>query len=206
MTSSKKTRDDANLTRRGFVWSLLRGLGLVAVGGAATSLAVGRRARGDKLVWQIDPFKCNKCGQCATHCVLDTSAVKCVHDFPMCGYCELCYGFFVTGAETLDEGAENQLCPLGALKRQFVEEPYYEYHVMEERCIGCGLCVKGCEQFGNSSLYLQVRHDRCLNCNECSIAAACPADAFIRLPASTPYVIRHEGPQGLLKLRGLAGK
>jgi electron transport complex protein RnfB len=51
--------------------------------------------------------------------------------------------------------------------------------------------VKGCQAFGNGSLYLQVRHDRCLNCNECSIAARCPADAFVRIPAGKPYIIKH---------------
>ena len=42
----------------------------------------------------------------------------------------------------------------------------------------------------NGSLYLQVMHDRCLNCNECSIALACPTQAFSRIPACTPYRMR----------------
>jgi electron transport complex protein RnfB len=50
--------------------------------------------------------------------------------------------------------------------------------------------VKGCVLFGNGSFYLQVRHDRCLNCNECSIARVCPAQAFKRVPASQPYLLK----------------
>jgi electron transport complex protein RnfB len=57
-------------------------------------------------------------------------------------------------------------------------------------CIGCAKCVEGCTRFGNGSFYLQVRHDRCLNCNECSIARVCAGDAFRRVPASQPYIIK----------------
>ena len=183
------------LSRREFITGVGRGASLLVLGGAAGAL--GMRWTGQKMVWQIDPFKCTQCGQCATKCVLVPSATKCVHDFPMCGYCKICFGFFRDKMPTLDSGAENQMCPTGAIRRTFVEEPYFQYEIDEKLCTGCGKCVKGCKQFGNGSLYLQVRHDRCLNCNECSIAAACPADAFVRLPADRPYVIQHEGPEQL---------
>ena len=39
-------------------------------------------------------------------------------------------------------------------------------------------------------LFLQARHDRCLNCNECSIARSCPADAYRRVPVATPYILK----------------
>jgi electron transport complex protein RnfB len=42
----------------------------------------------------------------------------------------------------------------------------------------------------NGSLYLQVMHDRCVNCNECSISVACPTDAFSRVPVETPYLMK----------------
>ncbi|MBL9127979.1 MAG: hypothetical protein JNL97_10050, partial [Verrucomicrobiales bacterium] len=48
-------------------------------------------------------------------------------------------------------------------------------------------CVEGCKLFGNGSFHLQVRHDRCLNCNECAIAKCCPGDAFYRAPVGDPY-------------------
>mgnify|MGYP001590284734 CR=1 FL=1 len=152
---------------------------------AAARPAVARRD-----VWQLDPAKCIQCGRCATSCVLSPSAVKCVHRFEMCGYCKLCFGFFQPGTRSLTSAAENQMCPTGALKRRFIEAPYYEYTVDEALCIGCGRCVKGCWAFGNGSLVLQVRHDRCVNCNECSIARNCPAGAYTRVPADQPYLFK----------------
>jgi electron transport complex protein RnfB len=138
--------------------------------------------------WQIDPEKCVQCGKCATECVLPISAVKCVHTIAMCGYCNLCFGYFEGQAPRLDAGGENQMCPTGALRRRFIEEPYFEYTVDEELCTGCGLCVKGCTAFGNGSLSLQVRHDVCLHCEECAIARACPVSAFCRVAATDPYL------------------
>jgi electron transport complex protein RnfB len=89
----------------------------------------------------------------------------------------------------LTTAAENQLCPTNAIKRRFIEDPFFEYTIDEPLCIGCGKCVKGCGAFGNGSLQLQVRHDRCVNCNQCSIASKCPADAFSRVPATKPYLV-----------------
>jgi electron transport complex protein RnfB len=92
--------------------------------------------------------------------------------------------------KNVDSAAENQLCPTSAIVRTFVEDPYYEYTIDEDLCIGCGVCVKGCASFGNGSLYLQVKHDLCVNCNECAIARACPAHAFRRVPADQPYILK----------------
>jgi electron transport complex protein RnfB len=39
-------------------------------------------------------------------------------------------------------------------------------------------------------LFLQVRHDRCLNCNQCAIATVCPSGAFKRVPADHPYLFK----------------
>jgi Na+-translocating ferredoxin:NAD+ oxidoreductase subunit B len=131
-----------------------------------------------------------QCGRCATNCVLNPSAVKCVHAYAMCGYCKLCFGYFQPGASTLSADAENQLCPTGAIRRRFVEDPYFQYTIDEPLCIGCGKCVKGCGSFGNGSLFLQVRHDLCVNCNECSIARGCPVQAYRRVPADQPYLLK----------------
>jgi electron transport complex protein RnfB len=139
-------------------------------------------------VWQIDPYKCTQCGQCKTNCVLTPSASKCTHAFKMCGYCDLCGGFLRQGVKTISTGAENQLCPTGAIKRRFIEEPYFEYTIDEKLCDGCAKCVKGCGDFGNGSLYMQIRHNLCVNCNECSIARTCPSNAVIRVPADQPYI------------------
>jgi electron transport complex protein RnfB len=106
----------------------------------------------------------------------------------MCGYCDFCPGYLRQGAKTYNTAAENQLCPTGAINRKFVEEPYFEYTINETLCDGCSKCVKGCTNFGNGSLYLQIMHNLCVNCNQCSIARNCPSDAVIRVPASEPYI------------------
>ena len=154
--------------------------------------ASARKCRNTDMVWQIDPYTCASCGNCATYCVLEQSAVKCVQVYAICGYCDFCPGYFELGASVLEPGAENELCPTGAISRTFVEEPYYEYTIDETLCIGCAKCVKGCAAFGNGSFFLQVRHDRCLNCNECAIAVACPSGAFRRVPADRPYLLKGE--------------
>jgi len=188
---NRQSRETKPLDRRGFL--KLLGLSVSAAALTATEGLAALRSRRAQRVWQIDPFKCINCGRCATACVLKPSAVKCVHDFTICGYCRLCFGFFRTDPLSLDTGAENQMCPTGAITRTFIEVPYYEYRIDEDLCIGCGRCTRGCNRYGNGSLYLQVRHNICLNCNQCAIAAACPAQAFVRLPADRPYVIKHEG-------------
>lgn len=177
-----------NDSRRAFIRNLGRAAVAVALGGMAVML--GRRRSGRRSVWQLDPHKCIACGRCATQCVMAPSAVKCVHAFKMCGYCDLCTGYFPPEPPSLTTAAENQLCPVGAIRRRYVEDPYFEYTIDESLCIGCGKCVKGCGAFGNGSLYLQARHDRCLNCNECAIAQSCPAGAWQRIPADQPYLVK----------------
>ena len=179
---------DTKVSRRELLRQGLRGACVIGLGGAVGVLA--DRAEAGKTVWQIDPAKCTQCGKCATNCVLELSATKCVHSYVMCGYCDLCTGYFNPDPAALNTGAENQLCPTGAIVRTFVEDPYYQYTIDEPKCVGCGKCVKGCNSFGNGSLYLQIRHDRCLNCNECSIAAACPVQAIRRVPAEKPYLLK----------------
>jgi len=179
---------DKNISRRDMLANAVRGAGLLALGGVLGAM-VNRPARGETF-WQIDPFKCIQCGKCATNCVLNPSAVKCTHAYSLCGYCDLCTGFFQAQPNGLNTGAENQLCPTAALKRRYVEDPYYEYTIDADLCIGCAKCVKGCSTFGNGSLQLQIDQERCVHCNWCSIAAACPSQAFSRVPAGQPYIIK----------------
>ncbi|MCE5239930.1 4Fe-4S binding protein [bacterium] len=176
------------LGRRGFLGHCLRGLGVVGLSGLTGLLVRGSEA--GSTVWQIDPERCIGCGNCAKNCVLKPSAVKCVHEYKMCGYCELCFGYLADVRPGDTPGAGNERCPTGAISRSFVEQPYYQYTIDEQKCYGCGQCVKGCKAFGNNSLILQVRHDRCVNCNECAIARQCPAQAFVRVPAGRPYLLR----------------
>ena len=187
----EENQEDNSVSRRDFFSATGRGIGIAIVGGAS-ALLISRGAKAD-VVWQIDPYKCTQCGKCATDCVLDVSAVKCMHAFDVCGYCKLCTGFFEPEPNELNTGAENQLCPVGAIQRKFIEDPYYQYTIDESLCIGCGKCVKGCATFGNGSLYLQVQHDICLHCNQCSIAVNCPSEAFTRVPADHPYLPKTRG-------------
>jgi electron transport complex protein RnfB len=178
--------------RREFIQGGMR-LSLALALGGIGSLAL-RKTTTHEWVWQIDPFKCTQCGRCATECVRNPSAVKCVHAYNLCGYCDLCGGYLIPDPVNLDTGAENQLCPAAAIQRKFIEEPYFEYVINENLCIGCGKCVKGCTSFGNGSLHLQIRHDLCKNCNQCSIARSCPNKAIARVLSENPYKIKGSFP------------
>lgn len=188
MNQESDKMEESQMERRRFLKDGLRTTAAICLGGLG-GLLIGK-SKSEDTVWQIDPDICTQCERCAENCVLALSAVKCVHAFDVCGYCKLCGGYHQPDAKNLDTAAENQLCPTGAIIRKYIEEPYYEYVIEEEKCIGCAKCVKGCSAFGNGSLYLQVRHDRCINCNECAIAKSCPSDAFRRVPASSPYLLK----------------
>ncbi len=184
---------DATCSRRELLRAGLRGGAAAALAGfAGLLLGRPRTARGGT-VWQIDPDRCNQCGNCATRCVLRPSAVKCVQDYAVCGYCDLCFAYFNPRTSTREPPGVNGQCPTDAIRRKRLDEPYYEYRIDEHLCIGCGICIRGCEDSGNGSLHLQIKQDLCVQCNQCAIATACPADAIRRVPASTPYLHRTGG-------------
>jgi Na+-translocating ferredoxin:NAD+ oxidoreductase subunit B len=180
---NNKTQNRRKFIQNGVRLSLLLSLGTISV-------AALRKVTTDDYVWQIDPFECTQCGRCATECVMKPSAVKCIHAYALCGYCDLCGGYLKPDANARTTAAENQLCPTAAIERRFIEEPYFEYHIIEDLCIGCAKCVAGCTSFGNGSLHLQIIHDICVNCNECSIARACPSNAIKRVKASEAYKVK----------------
>jgi electron transport complex protein RnfB len=178
------------LARRKF----LQTLSSVVAGGTilAASAVLVRKTKGAdaNLFWQIDPQKCTHCGRCETHCVLPVSAVKCIHANEICGYCDLCGGYYRSNVKELNTAAENLICPTGAIQRIFVEDPYFEYTIIESLCNGCGKCAKGCTSFGNGSLYLQMKRELCVNCNECTIATVCPSGAISRVPYAMAYKLK----------------
>jgi electron transport complex protein RnfB len=185
MDSSNDNKSN-KINRREFLNNGLRFTIAVGVGAIAGRLLYRSQAR--QMVWQLDPSKCIQCGRCAINCVKTPSAVKCTHVYSMCGYCDLCGGYFRPETKDLTTAAENQLCPTSAIKRKYIEDPFFQYDIDEALCNGCGKCVKGCGAFGNGSLQLQVRQNLCDNCNECSIARDCPSGAFSRVPSDSPYI------------------
>lgn len=186
----KNENKNSPIARRRF----LRVFGSVVAGGTllAVSGGLASRVKGEKAsyYWQIDPQKCTQCGRCETDCVLQVSAVKCIHANKVCGYCDLCGGYYRSNVKELNTAAENLMCPTGAIRRKFVEDPYFEYAIDESLCNGCGKCVKGCSSFGNGSLYLQVKRELCKDCNECKISTVCPSDAITRVAFDMAYKLK----------------
>jgi len=176
--------------RRQFIDRSLRIIGFAGIGGAA---AVLTRRAAKSSVFQVDPSLCAACDLCRTSCVLSLSAVKAVNEFTKCGYCQLCPAYYDVASQPDEMGLPTgKTCPQDALKRKVVgkvdeEDPnnnYYEYTIDESLCDGCGKCVKACKPpAGNGSLHLQVRFNRCDECDSCAIQKACPESAIVRVPA-----------------------
>ena len=186
-------------TRREFLGHAARGTTLIGIGGLAAYLARKASVEG---AWRIDLEACvnsrlgavgvDVCDLCSTECVLGLSAVRAVNEFAKCGRCYICPAYFDVTSAIDEEGLPSQkLCPRDAIERNVIgwEDPddpannFYEYTIDETRCNGCGKCVMGCkEPAGLSSVRLEVRHNLCLDCNRCSIAIACPDNAYEREP------------------------
>ena len=176
-------------SRRQFIDLSFRIAGIAGIGGAAALLT--KRASGNA-VFQVDPAKCAACDLCRTSCVLSHSAVKAVNNFSECGYCQLCPAYYDVASQPDEMGLPTgKTCPQEALKRRVVgkvdkDDPnnnYYEYTIDESLCDGCGKCIKACKPpAGNGSLHLQVRYNRCLECDACSIQRVCPQNAIVRVP------------------------
>jgi electron transport complex protein RnfB len=189
------------MTRREMLGHTARGAVVAGLGG--TALYLGKKAEG-QLVWQLDPTRCvnsrlgalgvEVCGLCTTECVVAQSAVRAVNDFARCGRCYICPAYFNVTSAVNEEGLPSEkLCPRDAIERREIgevdpEDPannYYEYTIDESRCDGCGLCVMACkEPAGLGSITLRVRQNICVDCNRCSIATACPDQAYDRTPVS----------------------
>jgi H+/Na+-translocating ferredoxin:NAD+ oxidoreductase subunit B len=190
-------------TRRELLGHAARGLALTGLGGVTGVLFLKAHATN---AWAIDSGRCvnsrlgavgvDACQRCATDCVLSLSAVRAVNEFSKCGRCYVCPAYFkITSAVGPDGLPSEKVCPRDAIKREAIgwidpDDPannFYEYSIDENLCNGCGLCVMECkEPAGLGSIRLEVRHDVCLDCNRCSIAAVCPEDAYDRVPAPAP--------------------
>jgi electron transport complex protein RnfB len=186
-------------TRRELMGHAARGAALLGLGGTSAVLWLKANVT---YAWAIDGAKCinsklgalgvEACQVCATDCVLALSAVRAVNEFSKCGRCYVCPAYFkITSAVGPDGLPSEKVCPRDAIKREAIgwidpDDPannFYEYTIDETKCNGCGLCVMECkEPAGLGSIRLEVRHNVCLDCNRCSIASACPEDAYERKP------------------------
>jgi len=186
------------LTRREVLGHAARGAALVGLVGTAGILSLKSLKT---YAWTINPSTCinsklgevgvEVCELCATDCVLALSAVRAVNEFSACGRCYVCPSYFkITSAVGPDGLPSEKVCPRDAIKREAIgwidpDDPannFYEYTIDETKCNGCGRCVLECkEPAGLGSIRLEVRHNVCLDCNRCTIASACPEDAYERL-------------------------
>ncbi len=184
-------------TRRDVLKFVVRGSGVVALGGMATYLTC---ATGQEGTWQICPSMCldirlgatgvEACQECSTNCVLPNSAVRAVNDFSKCGRCCICPAYYDVTSEVGPDGLPStKLCPRDAIERKAIgdvdpDDPlnnFYEYLIDEAKCNGCGICVMGCKDpAGLGSIRLEVRNNLCVDCNRCTIATVCPEDAMVR--------------------------
>jgi electron transport complex protein RnfB len=179
-------------------------LGKVARGGVLLGLGTTaafliKKAEG-QVVWQVDASRCvnsrlgevnvEVCSLCTSECVVSQSAVRAVNNFRECGRCYICPAYYNIKSAVDETGLPSEkLCPRDAIERRPIglidpRDPannFYEYIIDEEKCDGCGICVKGCkEPLGLGSIVLKVRYDLCVDCNHCAISTACPHDAVVR--------------------------
>jgi len=190
---SNKTVGDKSVSRRSF----MRMGGRVAAGGVLGGVAWRILAGTDpeyeidqpgvRYAWQIDPDKCSSCGLCETACVRKPSAVKAVNDQKKCSYCVVCYGHITNKNIDSDqiESKGERVCPVDAVKRRNYSggnDGYFTYKIDHSLCTGCGKCSSSCDEHGSQSMFLLIRPDLCLGCNECNIALHCPDQAISRIP------------------------
>lgn len=129
--------------------------------------------------WVINPDKCIGCGNCAEACVLPKSAALAVIDPNKIENIELHPAMFKSTKPGASTGIENRICPTDAIVRTQQNDSTWNYSIDETRCIGCGACTIRSKKKGSGAFSLKIT-DRCVSCNECSIAITCPTGAITR--------------------------
>jgi electron transport complex protein RnfB len=199
------------INRRDLLAKTTRGAVLAAMGG--TALLLVKRANGE-IVWQVSASRCvnsrlgetgvEACSLCTTECVVSLSAVRAVNQHSKCGRCNICPAYFDITSAVNERGLPSQkLCPRDAITRKPIgkvdpEDPannFYDYVIDENKCDGCGKCVMKCkEPLGLGSITLNIRYDKCVDCNRCAISLACPKEAISQVPKTQglePALARH---------------
>lgn len=132
--------------------------------------------------WQINTDKCTACGQCKDLCVRTPSAVKAVNDQKKCSFCVVCYGHIsdknIPSDKIMSEG--KRVCPQDAvIRKEYAggKDGYYIYEIDDDKCDGCCKCAEACIKKGTKSMFMIIRPDLCINCNDCNIATHCPDKA-----------------------------
>jgi len=190
--SEESEKNGKELPRRAFLVNAGRAAAACALTGVAARILLrgSKDAEFDKpgtrYAWRIDPEKCVYCGGCETACVRKPSAVKAVNDQKKCSFCVVCYGHVAdqhVDSKHIDSAPK--VCPHDAVVRKRLAgglDGYYKYTIDHAKCVGCGKCAAECNDRGTESMFLIIRPDLCLNCNECEIAKQCPAEAIERVP------------------------
>jgi electron transport complex protein RnfB len=201
-----------SVSRRDAIGRVVRGTAAVGLAGGAIYLA---KKAGGQVVWQVNASRCinsrldeidvEVCQLCTTKCVVSQSAVRAVNDFSKCGRCYICPAYFNVQSAVDENGLPSEkLCPRDAIIREPIgwidpDDPannFYEYTIDETKCDGCGKCVMACkEPAGLSSIRLMVRHDLCVDCNQCAISTACPKDAITQFPPEEATEPQEPGPR-----------
>lgn len=144
-----------------------------------TALIIGTLLPQDSPAWVIDPAKCVGCGTCAEACVRPESAVKAEIDYSLLESVELDPAVFKKTKPGSSTSLENRICPTDAIKREKENDSTWIYSIDSKKCIGCGACAIRSKRKGSGAFKLKIT-DKCLSCNECSIAIDCPAGAIKR--------------------------
>jgi len=182
-----------NPTRRQFFLGLGRLIGVAALAGVAARVLRGGNPESEfiqpphRYGWQINPDACIQCDLCEKTCVRRPSAVKVVNDQKKCSNCVACYGHLcdLKTPSGLIASTDKLVCPHQALQRTHFSgglDGAYLYTIDADRCTGCAKCARECNIHGSKSMFLIIRPDLCLGCNECAIARVCPGKAIERVP------------------------
>lgn len=167
--------------------------------GFSTSNNASREVKLRRCGWQINLDKCDFCGKCSVGCVQKPSAIKALNDQKKCSSGIVCYGY-ITDKNIPSEQIQhcaNLVCP----ERAVVRTPFsggasgnFLYTIDQNRCTGCARCVLPCHDLCAQSMFLAIRPDLCLQCNDCTAARDCPHQAIERVPLAELVEARHNYP------------